>query len=227
MKRFITLMLSLLLVLSLAACSSTDGGKAPEAKKNHIGETEFLVPDEVTSKRSTGSETVNGDETTKYDYMIVYTYESVSDAVIAYGEFTEYLSQNFTKQRDSQGFVLGLSNPGYNESNQIRVSIRKGITISDDLKKELTGKYLLVEMGEYTEALKKMWEEKSYYQYIEITEDDKAVVYIFQDGKKSEQQEFDLYTFMEEESLTYETGKFTIQRAERTLVYEKTTEIPD
>ena len=53
MKRLLTMMLAVLLVLSLAACSSGEGS-AP-AKKNCIEETDYLSPDEVTSVKSTSN----------------------------------------------------------------------------------------------------------------------------------------------------------------------------
>ena len=134
MKKIITVLLTALMVLSPAACASSESdGKSSENRKNYIGETEFLNPDEVTEKKSQSFETVDGTENDQYDCKVVFTYEDFESAITAYEEYRTYLDGEFPKRKDGNGFIISLSDPGMNESNTMTVFIRQGIVISESL----------------------------------------------------------------------------------------------
>lgn len=233
MKRLLTILMAMLMIISLAGCGSGSGenNNAQDSKKNYIGETEFLSPDEVTGTKSKSSETVmlteeNGNG---YEYKVVFTYENFEDALKAHDQYSgAYINQKFPNNKDSKGYKIALSDPARNESNTLSIFIKQGIVITDELMKEMVGKYLCVEMGDNTDFLKQSWEDKSYYIYYEITEDEKAILYLCS-GKNSKpvsQGENTLDQFLDDPSVKYEKGKITVTGSE-VLVFEKTDEIPD
>ncbi len=235
MKRFITVMLVMLMMLTLAACGSSSSSskeeeKAPEKEKQYVGDTEFLSPDEVCETKSKGSETTTftGDEGYGYDYRVTYTYENSDEARNAYQQYTvDYLKQTFTDIEDSKGNYVYLTDPFQSESNVLSFYVMKLTVIDDALKKELIGKYLMTEFGDYTEQYRKGWEDKTLYMYLDITEDENVTIYLVTDGKKENTGSFTLKEFMNDGSVTYEKGKFTLKADSATMVFEKNDDIPD
>ena len=233
MKRFITVMLVMLMMLTLSACGSSSGkeeGKTPEKETQYVGETELVSPDEVCEIKSKASETTTftGDEGYGYDYKVSYTYENSDEARSVYEQYTnKYLGKTFPNNEDSKGNYVYLTDPFQSESNVLSFYVLKQVVIDDALKKELVGKYLMTEFGDYTEQYRKGWEDKTLYMYLDITEDENVTIYIFAGGKKENSGTFTLKEFMNDSDVTYEKGKFTLQSSSGTMVFEKNEEIPD
>ena len=227
MKRLLTMMLAVLMVLSLAACSSGEGS-AP-AKKNCIEETDYLVPDEVTSVKSTSNEK-GADEKGTYDNIISFNYEKFEDAIKAHEEYAAYLDTEFPNRKDSNGYKIALSNPAMNESTTLKVAIRQGVVITDALVKELTGKYVLVAIeGDETttDYIMNSWNDRSYYWYYEITADQKVISYSVDNGTKTTEGTYELEQFLDFTNVKYENGSITVDNSGELTIYEKTDEIPD
>ena len=232
MKKIITITLTILMSLSLAACGSfennSNSAAVQEEKIQYIEDTEYLNPDEVTSTKSQGMEISKGTESDSYKYLAELTYEDVSRAVIAYDEYRHYIESEFPKGRDNNGNIIILSDPAGNESSTLKVWIMEGIAVSDELIQEMKGKYLLTELGELTDFLKESWENKTYYQYIEIADDETLTFYSF-DGESLEKvSTLDLYDCFSSPEFKYENGKITMDTDDgQTIVFERCDEIPD
>ena len=113
----------------------------------------------------------------------------------------------------------------------------------EETKPNYAGKYLLTEMtadGEtYDEFLKTSWEDKSFYEYFEITEDGRICAYAVSEGNKQTLMEYyfnaDTLGVYEDEAmtkktsdeLTYENGTIRMTSANSTFTLVKTDEIPD
>ena len=111
-----------------------------------------------------------------------------------------------------------------------------------ETKQSFAGKYLLTEMQSgsesYTEFLKSSWEDKSFYEYFEITEDNRISAYSVTDGNRQTLMEyyFDPETkgvFEDEEMknqtsdvLTFEGDTITMTSGDSTFKLVKTDEIP-
>ena len=232
MKKIITIILAVLMTLTLTACGSSEGeGKSQEDKKNHIGETEFLNPDEVTTEKSQNSEKADGTEDDKYDYKIVFTYEDLGSAVIASEEYRNYLEGEFPKRKDSNGFIISVSDPVMNESSTMTVFIRQGIVITESLKEEMIGKYLMTDYAQIDQKLlKQMWEDRVSYAYIVISEDETVGMYsysIYSEEPITEAGTYTLEELLDDSAVRYENGKITVGSGNDMMLFEKTDEIPD
>lgn len=112
------------------------------------------------------------------------------------------------------------------------------VTQTDPLEQYI-GKYLQVEMkgeeGDYTEFLASSWEDRSFYQYIDITEDSELILYTVDGGEKTETEHygFDAETHSvvlsdnTKEEIAFEGDAIILNANGYRMVFEKTDEIPD
>ena len=129
MKRFLALLLTIVLILTLTACGSgksdePEASPAPEAgskteqkeqkpeenQKEYLVETEFLTPDSVASVKCSGLAMEDCTEVSAvdYDWYFYATYGSPEDAGKAYQEYAEYINSNFSDLKDSKGNTITL-----------------------------------------------------------------------------------------------------------------------
>ncbi|MBQ5755770.1 MAG: hypothetical protein IIV88_00775, partial [Erysipelotrichaceae bacterium] len=148
MKKAIIVLMMMLTVFSLAGCSSKneEAGSAQQEtdEKARIGETEFLMPDEVMDLRPVNTETEEDPEEENCDLKVTLSYESPEKAMEAYVLYTEeYLGTRFPDRMDSNGYLIRVSNPDVKGSDQLVIRIRKGVIVNDELIQKYAGKYLL------------------------------------------------------------------------------------
>ena len=228
-------MLALIMVLSLAACGAssqesinnqeeepTVSDLTQESEKRYIGETEFLTPDDVTV-RSEKSETVQLTEDSQHiDYEIVFTYASASSVDQAYNDYKNYLNSEFPDNKDSKGFMIGLSLSYESSSFSVHIEQeQEKPVITDEMLKDFVGKYREIKNPGWSDNdIEQMWQERSWYRWLDIDEDGTVRKYKYDNGEVTQAN----YEDKLENILPYITGD-TIDMGD--LVYKKTSEIPD
>ena len=69
------------------------------------------------------------------------------------------------------------------------------------------------------------WEDKSFYEYVEITEDNTVTIYLVDGGSRSVVSSWSLNEIME--YLTLNGDELTLQEGSDTYILERTDEIPE
>ncbi len=232
-KAFIVLMV-LLTAFSLAGCSSK-GEEAGDVKqetdgKARIGDTDFLVPDEVMDVRSVNTEIEEDPEEENCDLKVTFSYEAPEKAMEAFVLYTEeYLGTQFPDRMDSKGYLIRVSNPDVKGSDQFVIRIRKGVIVNDELIQKYAGKYLLTgyeDDEEMTEFLKKQWEDRSYYTYMEIKEDGTGIIRMIENAKIKSERTFTLQEVLNSNMITEEENGIKMQSGKTVLLFERNNEIP-
>ena len=168
MKKFLALLLTLILILSLTACGdsgsetpqNTDSGEsqtnAPEPAAPESGEgayyeetienplegTEFDMPGLAFGYEMTAVEVVEGAEGDDFDKKITVYYPTPEDAKGAYAIFWQY----YYKSHDSNGNMLGFSMAPENMSDtadSFTFFLKYGKAVSEEDAKNLIGKFYL------------------------------------------------------------------------------------
>ena len=236
MKRRLIVLMALLMAFSLAGCSSKEGtaeaGSVQQANdgKARVGDTEFLMPDEVMELKSVNIETEENPEEDNCDLKVTVYYEGPEKAMEAYVMYTDaYLGIQFPERMDSNGYLIRVSNPDMNGSDQLVIRIRKGVIVNDEVIQKYAGKYLLTEYEgdqSMTDFVKKSWEDKSFYSYLEIREDGTATLRTIKDGRIEAENAATLQSLLNDSGTTTEENRIRMKTRQYTLLFERNDEIP-
>ncbi|MBQ2582978.1 MAG: hypothetical protein II577_03660, partial [Erysipelotrichaceae bacterium] len=140
-----------------------------------------------------------------------------------------YLGIQFPERMDSNGYLIRVSNPDLNGSDQLVIRIRKGVIVNDEVIQKYAGKYLLTEYEgdqSMTDFVKKSWEDKSFYSYLEIREDGTATLRTIKDGRIEAENAATLQSLLNDSGTTTEENRIRMKTRQYTLLFERNDEIP-
>ena len=183
-------------------------------EKRYIGETEFLTPDDVTV-RSKKSEIVQlTEDSQRIDYKIVFTYASASSVDRAYNDYKNYLNREFPDLKDSKGFIIGLG-LSY-ESSTLSVYIEREQekpVITDEMLKDIVGKYREIKNpGWSDDTIEQMWQERSWYSWLDIAEDGTVRLYMYSNGEVTQTDYEDKCKRLSQDGCVQKRGCDRLQR---------------
>ena len=246
MKRYLTLLLTLVMILSLTACGSgseipqsadSSGSQtpAPEAQgtesggqemENPLEGTKFEMPGEYFGFEIKDVEVVKGTDADDFDKKITVYYASPQEAKNAYTAFWSYYNE--LPDPDGHRLSFSMDPEGMSDTaDSFTFTLKYARVVSDGEIQQLVGKYYVKEIvgSDKNDILKQGWEDKSFYEYIAITEDKTCLLYVVTDGQRSAPNEFPLKNVID--SITLDGDELTMQYAQSIVIFERTDEIPD
>ena len=254
MRKHLALLLAMILVFTLTACGSgsetppsadnsesqtnapetaapESGGaesiEEKETRENPLEGTGFDMPGLAFGYEIVDFEVVEGTEGDNFDKQITVHYATPQEALEAYTIYWE----EFYGRADSNGNKLGFPMKPEDMSDtadSFTFKLKYGTAVSEEDAQNMVGVFYLREMvgdDNTNKNLASGWKNKSYYNYIVITEDKIVKLYAVQGKDKAMTNSWGLNEITE--YITLDGDELILQDGSQTLIFERTDEITD
>ena len=205
--------------------------------------TAFPMPDTVLEIQSTSVETTGILDGTDHELEVTVFYATPEEAYDAFEEYYHRIQLEYHNE-DVLGnrmiFPQSLEELDKAAADSLTFYIKYALAESPETSgaagadadpAAYAGKYLCVEMtsggSDMTEAIRSMWENRSYYVYLEITEEGEAFVYTVTEGEKALTLSESFWTLIADSGFPVEGDRIVWEDSGSRMVFERSEEIPD